>query len=195
MNGDSAIDRIGEIAGGFVGDVAGLPIVRLIGLAISGYAVLLWLAAAWWAMHDARRRHADPAVPYLAAALVVLASPLLFPLALVVYHIVRPSTTLAERGRLALEERLDELEAEGGGYGRCPHCRAHVDEDWLLCPSCRGRLGYGCAECGRAMGTDWTLCAWCGAEFGRERRRRAARALRPARRVEAPADLPAVRRA
>lgn len=193
MNGDGAFDRLGDIAGGLVGDVAELPIVRLFGLAISAYAVLLWLAAAWWTMQDARRRHVG--LPYLAAALVVLASPLLFPLALVVYHIVRPSATLAERRRLALEERLDELEIEGGALERCPHCGTHVEEDWLLCPGCRGRLGYGCADCGRAMGTDWTLCAWCGAEFGRERQRRAGRTLRPARRPATPAVLPAVRRA
>jgi RNA polymerase subunit RPABC4/transcription elongation factor Spt4 len=200
MGADGALDRFGGIAGGFIGefigDVAALPIVRLVALAIACYTALLWLAAAWWAMQDLRRRHDDPVLPYLAAAMVVLASPVLFPLALVVYLIVRPSSTLGERRRLALEERLDELEAEGGAPARCPRCAAPVETDWLRCPTCRSRLGYACAECGRAMGSDWTLCPWCGAQPGRHQRRVAPDALRPTRRrATAVADAPAARQA
>lgn len=166
MDADSAVGRLGEFAGGIVDDIAGMPLVRLAGLAVAGYASLVWLAAAWWTMQDLRRRHGDPALPYLAAGLVVLASPLLFPLALVIYHIVRPARTLAESRRLALEVRLDELEVEGDAPPQCRGCAAPIEADWLRCPACRSRLGYACAGCGRAMGADWDVCAWCGAEVG-----------------------------
>ena len=53
-------------------------------------------------------------MPFLAAAAIVLASPVLFPLAIVVYRIVRPGETLAESRERELADRVTELEAEAG---------------------------------------------------------------------------------
>jgi hypothetical protein len=141
------------------------PVVRLMVAGVAFYIVLLWLASALWAFNDARRRHRDPVVPYVAAAAVILASPVLFPLAIVVYRIVRRGETLSEARERALSDRLIDLEAAEAV--RCPGCASVVEEDWLACPSCRARLQHQCVACGRAMGLDWSVCAWCGTEFGR----------------------------
>ena len=158
---DSLLDQVGAVVAGVFDN----PAVRLVLSLAVAYITILWLASAWWALQDMRRRHADPALPYVAAAGVILASPLLFPLALVVYRIVRPGRTLAEARELFLTERLEALDADGALS--CPGCSNAVEEDWLLCPNCRTRLAHRCASCSRTMALDWTLCGWCGAEFGR----------------------------
>jgi RNA polymerase subunit RPABC4/transcription elongation factor Spt4 len=157
---DAVIDQVGAIIAGILDN----PIVRLGTIAIVGYVVLLWLATAYWVLRDMQRRHLDPAMGFAAATAVVVASPVLFPLALVVYRIVRPGETLAERRERELTERLEEVEADFALA--CPGCARSVEEDWLVCPACRTRLARRCASCGRTMGLDWSLCGWCGAEFG-----------------------------
>ncbi len=153
-------DQVGSVIAGILDS----PAVRLLTAAFGAYAVLLWLACIWWVLQDMRRRHEDPALAYVAAAAMVLASPVLFPLAVVVYRILRPSRTLAEARELALTERLDELDADA--ELACPGCARAVEEDWLVCPACRTRLAHRCRNCRRTMGLDWSLCAWCGNEFG-----------------------------
>lgn len=158
---DGLLEQVGAIVGGIFDN----PIVRLLTLGFVAYMVMLWLSSAYWAFGDMRRRHRDPAMPYVAAGGVVVASPILFPLALVVYRILRPSETLAETRERELAERLDEIDDDMALA--CPGCTRSVEEDWLACPSCRTRLAHRCVTCGRTMGLDWTLCGWCGAEFGR----------------------------
>ena len=167
MSDDGTIDRLVDLFGGFVGDIAAIPVVRLFGLALAAIAVMTWLAAAWWARADMRRRTADPGLPYLASALLVLASPVFFPLAVFGYVVVRPPRTVAASRRLALEEELDRLEADDPSPLRCRGCGLVTEEDWLRCPQCRERLGYRCAACDRPMGTDWTVCAWCAVPVDR----------------------------
>jgi hypothetical protein len=178
-------DRVGDLFGGILDGLANNLIVQVLWAGIAAYVVILWLATAWWSLHDLRRRHADPAMPYLAAAMIVIASPVLFPLALIVYWILRPAETLAEARERELEELLEELDPIETG---CPGCRRGVDPSWLSCPSCRSRIAYQCAACGRAMELDWSLCAWCGEEFGgRGVRVPAALAAAAARQPDSPA--------
>jgi hypothetical protein len=141
------------------------PVVRAIFTGASTYIVMVWLATAFWAFNDLRRRHRDPALPYVAAASVILVSPVLFPLALFVYRIVRPGETLAESRERQLSDRLVDLEVAESLH--CPGCGDLVEERWLACPACRTRLAHQFLPCRRSMGLDWTLCAWCGTEFGR----------------------------
>ena len=147
-----------------VGGILDSPVVRLLSAAVVAYVILLWLACIWWVLQDMRRRHEEPAMAYVAAGAMVLASPVLFPLAVVVYRILRPGRTLAEARELALTERLEELDADA--QLACPGCARAVEDDWLVCPGCRTRLAHRCRNCGRTMGLDWSLCAWCGNEFG-----------------------------
>jgi hypothetical protein len=158
---DALMEQVGAAVGAFFDN----PIVELVTTGFVAYVALVWLASAWWVLHDLRRRHEDPVLPYVAAAGVVLASPVLFPLAVFVYRIVRPGETLAESRERVLTERLEAVDAEMALS--CPGCSRAVEEDWLVCPACRMRLAHRCVNCGRTMGLDWTLCGWCGTEFGR----------------------------
>lgn len=155
------MDQFGEGIAAFTEQ----PVVQAVVAGAAIYFVMLWLATSFWAFHDMRRRHRDPVLPYVAAAAVILVSPLLFPLAVIVYRIVRPGETLAESRERQLNDRLVDIEV--AERLRCPGCRQGVEEQWLACPSCRTRLAHQCLSCQRSMGLDWTLCAWCGTEFGR----------------------------
>jgi RNA polymerase subunit RPABC4/transcription elongation factor Spt4 len=64
---------------------------------------------------------------------------------------------------LAEEALLNEVES----VRHCPTCERRVDEEWIICPSCRTRLNRVCPNCSRLVGLDWSLCAWCGKDFER----------------------------
>jgi RNA polymerase subunit RPABC4/transcription elongation factor Spt4 len=153
--------QFGEAIAAFINQ----PVVRAIITGALVYIVMVWLATAFWAFQDMRRRHRDPVLPYVAAAFIILVSPLLFPLAVIVYRIVRPGETLAESRERQLSDRLNDLEVADNLH--CPGCGHLVEERWLACPACRTRLAHQCLSCKRSMGLDWMLCAWCGTEFGR----------------------------
>ena len=157
---DALFEQLGATMAAFLEH----PIIH--GLLVFGgtYVLIIWLATAWWALQDLRRRHRDPAMPFVAAAGIILASPLLFPLAVIVYRVLRPGETLAESRERDLADRLTSLEAQER-LG-CPECGTSVDESWLACPACRSRLAHQCLGCGQSMGLDWVVCAWCGTEFG-----------------------------
>jgi RNA polymerase subunit RPABC4/transcription elongation factor Spt4 len=154
----SFTDQISQGIAGF----GQLPGVRLAVGAVGLYLVLVWLACAFWVFQDARRRQHNLVTPYIAAAAIVLASPAIFPLALLVYRIVRPGQTLSEARQQELEDRLVDLDLQA--LAGCPDCGATVEDDWLVCPACRTRLAHRCVECGRSMRLDWSVCAWCGGE-------------------------------
>ena len=66
-----------------------------------------------------------------------------------------------------------------------------MNDEWIICPSCRTRLNRVCPNCSRLVGLDWSLCAWCGKDF---ERREVAAAAAPAETlpvgVEATGRLP-----
>ncbi len=129
------------------------------------YVVVLWLAGAYWAFRDMQARSENPIVPYLASALIILFTPILFPFAIIVYRIVRPQERLGEiyERNLAEEALLAEIEA----VKSCPSCGRRIHEEWIICPTCRTRLHRLCPSCNRLVGLDWSLCAWCGRDFER----------------------------
>ena len=127
--------------------------------------VILWLAAAYWAFRDMQLRTANPIIPYFAASLVIIFTPVFFPFAIVAYRIVRPQEKIGEvyERTLAEEALLAEVEA----VRSCPTCARRVNEEWIICPTCRTRLNRVCPNCSRLVGLDWSLCAWCGRDFER----------------------------
>lgn len=155
------LNTIGNTIGGFFSS----PIVQLAIQAVVVYAVILWLAAAYWAFRDMQLRSDNPVLPYVASALIVLFTPVLFPFGIVVYRIVRPQEKIGEiyERNLAEEALLAEVET----IRTCPACARRVHEEWIICPTCRTRLNRVCANCGRLVGLDWSLCAWCGRDFER----------------------------
>jgi RNA polymerase subunit RPABC4/transcription elongation factor Spt4 len=155
------LDGIGQT----IGDIIGSPPVQVGARLIFVYIVVLWVATAYWAFRDIQQRSDNAILPYLVAAGIILFTPFLFLLAVWVYKIVRPHEKIGEvwERNLAEEALLAEVEA----IRHCPTCERRVDEDWIICPSCRTRLNRVCPNCSRLVGLDWSLCAWCGKDFER----------------------------
>jgi RNA polymerase subunit RPABC4/transcription elongation factor Spt4 len=158
---DEILESIGETIEGFFTN----PVVTGAFQAIAIYVVILWLAAAYWAFRDMQLRSENPVLPYLAAALIVLFTPVLFLFGVIVYRIIRPHEKIGDvyERNLAEEALLAEVEA----VKTCPACHRRINEEWIICPTCRTRLNRVCANCGRLVGLDWSLCAWCGKDFER----------------------------
>ncbi len=158
---DEILQAIGDTIGGFFGN----PVVQLTIQALMVYVAILWLAAAYWAFRDMQLRSENPVLPYLAAALIVLFTPVLFAFGVIVYRIIRPQEKIGEvyERNLAEEALLAEVEQ----IKTCPGCHRRISDDWIICPTCRTRLNRVCANCGRLVGLDWSLCAWCGKDFER----------------------------
>ena len=126
-----------------------------------------------------QQRSDNPILPYVAAAGIILFTPIFFILAVWVYKIVRPHEKIGEvwERNLAEEALLAEVES----IHHCPTCERRIDDEWIICPTCRTRLNRVCPNCSRLVGLDWSLCAWCGKDFER-------------REVPAAADLEALPR-
>ena len=93
---------------------------------------------------------------------MILASPLLFPFALLLHVVVRPRITVEEERLSRLRDAALEAELEVAG---CPACRKPVDDDWLVCPQLPGDARPSLRSMRPAVGIDWDACAWCGASF------------------------------
>jgi RNA polymerase subunit RPABC4/transcription elongation factor Spt4 len=148
-----------------IGGVVGSPVVQF-GLRMIGvYLIVLWIATAYWAFRDMQQRSDNAILPYLVAATIILFTPVFFVLAYWVYKIVRPHEKIGEtwERNLAEEALLAEVEA----IHHCPTCERRVNDEWIICPSCRTRLNRVCPNCSRLVGLDWSLCAWCGKDFER----------------------------
>jgi RNA polymerase subunit RPABC4/transcription elongation factor Spt4 len=158
---DQILGPIGEAISGFFGN----PAVQLALRAAAVYFVVLWLASAYWAFRDLQGRTDNPVAPYLAASLIILFTPVFFLLGVVVYRIVRPHERIGDVNERSLAEEalLNEVES----VPHCPGCHRRINDEWLICPSCRTRLNRVCPNCSRLVGLDWSLCAWCGREFER----------------------------
>jgi RNA polymerase subunit RPABC4/transcription elongation factor Spt4 len=159
------MDQILKTITDTIGSIFGSPIVQFSFQMIAVYFVILWLAAAYWAFRDMQLRSENPFLPYVAAAIIVVFTPVLFVFGIIVYRIVRPQEKIGEiyERNLAEEALLAEVEA----IHTCPACRRRINDEWIICPACRTRLNRVCANCGRLVGLDWSLCAWCGKDFER----------------------------
>ena len=169
-----------DILAGIGAAIAGFfssPVVQFVVYSILAYLVVLWLASAYWVFRDMQQRTENAILPYLAASLVIVFLPV-FPLAVFVYKIIRPHEKIGEvyERNLAEEALLAEVEA----IKSCPTCARRVNDEWIICPTCRTRLNRVCPNCSRLVGLDWSLCAWCGKDFERPATAIAAQASRPA---------------
>jgi RNA polymerase subunit RPABC4/transcription elongation factor Spt4 len=157
---DQIFGEIGKALAGFFGS----PVVQFVLYSILVYLVVLWLASAYWVFRDMQQRTENAILPYAAASLVIVFLPV-FPLAIFVYKIVRPHEKIGEvyERNLAEEALLAEVES----IRSCPTCARRVNDEWIICPTCRTRLNRVCPNCSRLVGLDWSLCAWCGKDFER----------------------------
>ena len=158
---DQIFESIGEsLSGIFESDIVQFGL-RAIGL----YLVIIWLASAYWAFRDMQQRSDNAILPYIAAAGIILFTPIFFIFAVWIYKIVRPHEKIGEvwERNLAEEALLAEVES----IHHCPTCERRIDDEWIICPTCRTRLKRVCPNCSRLVGMDWSLCAWCGKDFER----------------------------
>jgi RNA polymerase subunit RPABC4/transcription elongation factor Spt4 len=158
---EEILNEIGRAIGAFFDN----PIIQTGLRLIAFYIVAMWLVTAYWAYRDLQKRTTNPVAPYLAAALIILFTPILFPFAVVMYKILRPPETVAESNERALAEEAMLVEVESQPH--CANCNRRVHIDWIICPTCRNRLRRVCPNCSRLVELDWSLCAWCGKDFER----------------------------
>jgi Double zinc ribbon len=154
---ESIGDGIADAVANFFSD----PVVGLVVRLVIAYIVLIWLAAALWAFLDMRRRSSSLIAAYGSATLVILATPVLFPAAILVHTVLRPDELASERDLNDLRHTAFSLETEP----RCEGCHRRVEADWLICPYCRRQLAHRCQTCGATVGLDWTACGWCAADL------------------------------
>ena len=159
------LDQLLQTLGTEIGRFLDTPAIRTGLQLIAIYIVLLWAATAYWAYRDLQSRTTNPVAPYLAAALIIIFTPLFFLFGVIVYRILRPSETVAESSERALAEEAMMVEIEAQPH--CANCSRQVHEDWIICPTCRNRLRRVCPNCSRLVELDWSLCAWCGKDFER----------------------------
>jgi len=148
-----------------IGEFFNSPAVQLMLRVVLAFFIALWLATAFWAYRDLQSRTSNPVAPYLAAALIILFTPFLFPFGVLLYKILRPGTTVADQNERALAEEAMMVEIESQPH--CANCARQVHADWIICPTCRNRLRRVCPNCSRLVELDWSLCAWCGKDFER----------------------------
>ncbi len=174
------MDQILNGIGQTIGDFFASPIVQLALLAIGAYLVVLWVATAYWAFRDMQQRSDNVILPYLVATGIILMTPVFFIFGVWIYKIIRPHEKIGEiwERNLAEEALLAEVES----IHHCPTCERRVNDEWIICPSCRTRLNRVCPNCSRLVGLDWSLCAWCGKDF---ERREVAAAAAPAEPITA----------
>ncbi|MBS1252761.1 MAG: hypothetical protein MAG451_01803 [Anaerolineales bacterium] len=108
-----------------------------------------------WTFRDIRARTHDVLFQALSILLVLVFNVL----GLLLYLILRPKETLAERHErtLAEEALLQDIEERLA----CPSCGVRVRSDYLLCPACHTQLKRECEACGRLNELTWNLCPYC----------------------------------
>jgi len=130
----------------------------LVAAVVGIYIAVFWIALVFWTVRDAHLRTENP-VNQAAAGLLVLA---FFLPGHWLYLILRPRTTLAERFERSLEAEavLQELQDRAN----CPNCARRVQDDFVLCPTCKAQLKEPCAQCQRPLSFAWVVCPSCGFE-------------------------------
>jgi len=138
-------------------DPSVLKQISLVGTGFSiAFLAALWLSLIFWAQRDIRTRSRDPFMRVLAVVVVAL----LFLPGILIYLILRPSSTLEEEYQRSLEEEALLQSIEDSAI--CPGCSRRVDPQWMACPSCHTRLKKKCESCGKVIDLPWNLCPWCG---------------------------------
>src|SRR5919109_4865319 len=132
------------------------PILQLFVAFLGAYLFAVWVSMIIWTYRDIRSRSRDIFAQVLAVLLV-----LIFNVAgLLLYFILRPRETLAEKyeRELAEEAMLQDIEERQV----CPVCHHKVAADYLVCPNCHTKLHKKCDNCSRILNLKWNVCPYCG---------------------------------
>lgn len=122
---------------------------------IGAFTVALWISLVIWTFRDMRSRSRDAFAQLLAALMVFV----LGPLGALLYLLLRPRETLAEKYERSLEEEalLQDIEERQ----ICPGCKQPIERDYVLCPICHVRLRQPCVNCGKLIHPRWSVCPYC----------------------------------
>ncbi|MBN1584074.1 MAG: zinc ribbon domain-containing protein [Anaerolineae bacterium] len=122
----------------------------------SAFTVALWISLVIWTFRDMRARTRDAFAQLLVAAMVLI----LGPLGTILYLMLRPRETLAEKYERSLEEEalLQDIEERT----ICPACKQPIENDFMVCPVCHTKLRQHCAHCDRLIHPRWSVCPYCG---------------------------------
>jgi RNA polymerase subunit RPABC4/transcription elongation factor Spt4 len=82
------------------------------------------------------------------------------PFGAILYLVLRPRETLAEKYERSLEEEalLQDIEERQ----ICPGCKQPIERDFMICPICHVTLRQPCVHCGRLVHPRWNVCPYCG---------------------------------
>ena len=138
--------------------------LKLVGLVLLAYAIVLLLSMIVWVYRDIRSRTTDQTSQVVAVLLVAFFN---VP-GLMVYLVIRPQAQLSDSYERSLEAEaiLHELQLAATS---CHVCRRPIDEDYVICPHCRALLREPCRSCGRHVRTTWTACPYCAVERVQQR--------------------------
>jgi hypothetical protein len=129
----------------------------VLGLAafFGAFFVALWASLVIWTFRDMRARTRDAFAQFLASLMVLV----LGPFGIILYFILRPRESLAEKFERSLEEEalLQDIEERQ----ICPGCKQPIQPDYVLCPICHTNLRTPCIHCGRLIHPRWSLCPYC----------------------------------
>jgi RNA polymerase subunit RPABC4/transcription elongation factor Spt4 len=133
--------------------------LRLGGLLLLAYVLVLWLSAVIWVFRDVRSRTSDQASQLIAVVLVAVFN---LP-GLLVYLVIRPQATMSDAYERSLEAEaiLHELQMTANA---CQACHRPVEEDFNVCPHCRTRLREPCRNCSKQVRTSWVTCPYCATD-------------------------------
>ena len=91
------MDEIFQGIGDAIGSIVDNPVIQLGFQLAVVYWVVLWFAAAYWAFRDMQSRSDNALAPYLAAAFIVVFTPVLFPLAVLIGLRARSPATVRRK--------------------------------------------------------------------------------------------------
>jgi RNA polymerase subunit RPABC4/transcription elongation factor Spt4 len=133
--------------------------LRLGGLLLLAYVLVLWLSAVIWVFRDVRSRTGDQASQLIAVVLVAVFN---LP-GLLVYLVIRPQATMSDAYERSLEAEaiLHELQMTANA---CQACHRPVEDDYNVCPHCRTRLREPCRNCSKQVRTSWVTCPYCATD-------------------------------
>jgi RNA polymerase subunit RPABC4/transcription elongation factor Spt4 len=137
------------------------PILRSGAALLVGLVVGAWALAALWGFQDSARRSGSLLARYFVATWILVSGPLLLPLALGVYILVRPADSPADRRYLRLAGIVTFREAEATS---CRACGARIDPGWSRCPACATWLAVQCQRCERLAPPEAEICPRCAWE-------------------------------
>jgi RNA polymerase subunit RPABC4/transcription elongation factor Spt4 len=133
--------------------------VELVITALSAFTgafiVALWISLVVWTFRDMRARSRDAFAQLLAALMMFV----LGPVGIILYLLLRPRETLAEKYERSLEEEalLQDIEERQ----ICPGCKQPIESDYMVCPICHTRLRHPCVQCARLIHPRWDICPYC----------------------------------